>query len=368
MTIPTEQRHSSGVFWNTKKKKSLGSAIIPTIAVIITAAVFIIDTITPYEISAATFYVVVVLLSSIFCRTTGVLSVSAVCSTLTVVSFILTPDGNYRSGIANTSISLLAIGATTYLAIRIETARLLTERAQADLAHVARVTTLGEMAASIAHEVNQPLAAIITNANACTRWLRATPPNLEKIGESIASMVDDAERASDIIRRVRALATRGELKKAPVGINDVIRDVVALMQSRLREDQVTVRTHLAEDLPMVFGDHVQLQQVVLNLLTNAVDAINAAPGAKREIRIDSSERDKNDVMVRVEDGGVGIAPGVMSTLFDAFKSTKQGGMGIGLSICRSIIESHGGAIWATPNKTAGATFHFTVPGERKKTP
>ncbi|MEE3627155.1 ATP-binding protein [Nitrospirillum sp. BR 11752] len=298
----------------------------------------------------------------------GVLYVSGVCFTLTVVGFILTNDYNFQIGIANASISLLAIGATTYLAIRIETARLLTERAQADLAHVARVTTLGEMAASIAHEVNQPLAAIITNANACTRWLRATPPNLEKIGESIASMVDDAERASDIIRRIRALATHGELKKAPVGINDVIRDVVALMQSRLREDQVIVRTHLAEDLPLIVGDQVQLQQVVLNLLTNAVDAINAAPGAKREIRIESAKVDKDDVMVSVEDEGVGISPSVMSTLFDAFKSTKQGGMGIGLSICRSIIESHGGAIWATPNRTAGATFHFTVPGERKKTP
>jgi C4-dicarboxylate-specific signal transduction histidine kinase len=297
--------------------------------------------------------------------------VSAICSALTVVSFVLTPDGNFRSGIANTSISLLAIGATTYLAIRIETARVLTERAQAQLAHVARVTTLGEMAASIAHEVNQPLAAIVTNANACTRWLHAAPPNMERVAESIEDIVNDARRASEIINRVRALATRTELKKAWVDINDVIRDVVTLMQTRLRESQVTVRTKLADDLPLLFGDRVQLQQVVLNLLTNAIDAINVAAitvtgGIEREIRIESSKFNRCDVLIKVEDDGVGIAPGVMANLFEAFNSTKEGGMGIGLSICRSIIEGHRGTIWATSDRAAGATFCFTVPGEREK--
>jgi signal transduction histidine kinase len=189
------------------------SAALPLATAILAIAIFIVDTITPYEISAATFYVVVVLLSLRFCRTQGVITVSAICVVLTVVSYVLTPDGNFETGIINTSISLLAIAATTYLAVKSESARVTAEQAQAHLAHVARVTTLGEIAASIAHEVNQPLTAIVTNANACTRWMYAQPPNLEGAAASIDSIVDDANRASEIINRVRALATRTELKK-----------------------------------------------------------------------------------------------------------------------------------------------------------
>jgi len=338
---------------------------LPLTTAILTIAIFIIDTVTPYEISAATFYVVVVLLSSRFCRTQGVVTASIICAVLTIVSFVLTPDGNLRSGIANTLISLVAIGATTYLAIKIESARVLAERAQTHLAHVARITTLGEMAASIAHEVNQPLAAIVTNANACTRWMRADPPNTEKVAESIDSIVDDATRASEVINRVRALATRAEMTKAWMVINDVVKDVLALMQTRLQENRVTVHTNLSGDLPMIFGDRVQLQQVVLNLMANAIDAINATPNGERGIQIESSRFKTCDVMIRIEDPGVGIDPAASGHLFDAFHSTKSGGLGIGLSLCRSIIEAHGGDIWAAPNKPRGATFCFTLPGERE---
>jgi signal transduction histidine kinase len=343
------------------------SAALPLATAILAIAIFIVDTITPYEISAATFYVVVVLLSLRFCRTQGVITVSAICVVLTVVSYVLTPDGNFETGIINTSISLLAIAATTYLAVKSESARVTAEQAQAHLAHVARVTTLGEIAASIAHEVNQPLTAIVTNANACTRWMYAQPPNLEGAAASIDSIVDDANRASEIINRVRALATRTELKKTWIEINAVVHEVLALMQTRFRENRVSVRTNLSNDLPMIFGDHIQLQQVVLNLLVNAIDAINAVPNDGREIHIISSKSNPCGATITIEDSGVGLDPASVNHLFDAFHSTKSDGMGIGLSICRSIVEAHSGQIWAAPNKPRGATFCFTLPGDRERT-
>ena len=342
------------------------SAALPLATAILAIAIFIVDTITPYEISAATFYVVVVLLSLRFCRTQGVITISAICVVLTVVSYVLTPGGNFETGIVNTSISLLAIAATTYLAVKSESARVTAEQAQAHLAHVARVTTLGEIAASIAHEVNQPLSAVVTNANACTRWMQAQPVNLEKATASIESIVDDANRASEIINRVRALATRTELKKTSLELNVVVHEVLALMQTRFRENRISVRTNLSNDLPMIFGDRIQLQQVVLNLLVNAIDAIDAVRNDGREIHIISSKSNTCGATITIEDSGVGIDPASVNHLFDAFHSTKSDGMGIGLSICRSIIEAHSGQIWAAPNKPRGAAFCFTLPGDREK--
>jgi signal transduction histidine kinase len=343
------------------------SMALPLATAFLTVAIFVVDTLTRYEISAATFYVVVVLLSLRFCRAQGVIKVSATCVVLTIVSYVLTPDGNFETGIINTSISILAIAATTYLAVKIDSARVTAEQAQAHLAHVARVTTLGEIAASIAHEVNQPLAAIVTNANACTRWLHAQPSNLEKATASIESIVDDANRASEVINRVRALATRTDLKKAWIEINAVIHEVLALMQTRLRENRITVRTNLSNNVPMIFGDRIQLQQVVLNLLVNAMDAINAASRGGREIQINSSKSSTCGVTVTIEDSGIGLDPSSLTHIFDAFHSTKSDGMGIGLSICRSIIEAHSGHIWAASYKSRGAKFCFTLPGDRDRT-
>ena len=342
------------------------SAALPLATAILAIAIFIVDTITPYEISAATFYVVVVLLSLRFCRTQGVITISAICVVLTVVSYVLTPSGNFETGIVNTSISLLAIAATTYLAVKSESARVTAEQAQAHLAHVARVTTLGEIAASIAHEINQPLTAIVTNASACTRWMYAQPPNLERAAASMDNIVDDANRASEIINRVRALATRTELKKTSLELNVVVHEVLALMQTRFRENRISVRTNLSNDLPMIFGDRIQLQQVVLNLLVNAIDALNAVPNDGREIHIISSKSNTCGATITIDDSGVGIDPASVNHLFDAFHSTKSDGMGIGLSICRSIIEAHSGQIWAAPNKPRGAAFCFTLPGDREK--
>lgn len=342
------------------------SGTLPLLTGILAIGIFIIDTITPYEISAATFYVIVVLLSARFGRTQGMVTVSGICIALTIASYILTPHGNFGTGIINTSISLLAIAATTYLAVQIESARVAAEQAQARLAHVARITTLGEIAASIAHEVNQPLAAIVTNANACTRWMQARPANFANVASSIDSIVSDANRASEIIKRVRALSIRAEPKKSWIEINGVVRDVLALVQNRFRDNRTFVYANLESDLPMILGDRIQLQQVLLNILMNAIDAMNTLPSNSREICISSAKSSACGVIVTIEDTGSGIDPGIVPHLFDAFHSTKSDGMGIGLSICRSIIESHGGNIWAEPTTQRGATFCFTLPGDREK--
>ncbi|WP_343615417.1 ATP-binding protein [Novosphingobium sp.] len=350
---------------STRPSGLLRSAALPLVTLLLSVAIFIIDTVTKYEVAAATFYVVVVLLSTRFCRTQGVVITSAACIALTVASFVLTPGGNFRSGIANTVISLTAIAATTWLAVSIEAARVMAERAQAHLAHVARIMTLGEMAASIAHEVNQPLAAIVTNAHAGMRWMRSDPPNMAKATASIDSIVNDATRASVVINRVRALASHAPVEKTGININDVVHEVLALMQSRLRHSRIAVRTGLSGTLPVIQGDSIQLQQVVLNLVSNAIDAIEAAPEGERDIRIASAPSGASGVMIEVEDSGTGIDPAVAGDLFDAFRSTKRGGMGIGLSICRSIIEAHGGHIRAEPGTLRGARFCFTLPGEKE---
>lgn len=339
---------------------------------LITAAlmigIFIVDTVTPYEIAAANLYVVVVLLSVRFSRKRGVVFVSATCVGLTIVSYILTEDGNFELGVINTSISLTTIAATTYLALIIESARETAERAQAHLAHVARLTTLGELAASIAHEVNQPLTAVITNANAATRWIRSTPPNLEKVASSIDSIVEDANRASEIIARVRALTTRVEPQKKWLNLNSVVQEVLALMQMQLSESRIVVRTNLSDELPVIFGDRIQLQQVVLNLAVNAIDAINAASGDIRELHISSCKTVPSGVEIAIADSGIGLTPKSIDQIFEAFISTKPHGMGIGLSICRSIIEAHGGRIWAECGALSGAIFHFTLPGGLETSP
>lgn len=337
--------------------------IVPVITLALVVVTFVVDTITDYEIAGATFYVVVVLLSARFSGRRGVLAISAACFVLTLSSYALTADGNYQTGIINTSISLLAIAATTYLAIQGQAANARAEQAQAHLAHVARITTLGELAASIAHEVNQPLSGIVTNANACTRWIRMAPPNLERAIASTESIVEDANRASEIIARIRALTSPTVSARSRTDINEIIQQVLSLLQTQLRENRISVRTSLSNDLPVIFADQVQLQQVLINLVVNAIDAINIGASDEREIRITSISERGRDVAVTVSDTGVGIAQVIAPHVFDAFHSTKSNGMGIGLSICRSIIEAHGGRIMVISSDTSGASFKFTVPGD-----
>jgi PAS domain S-box-containing protein len=233
--------------------------------------------------------------------------------------------------------------------------------AQIALAHANRVATMGQLTASIAHEVNQPLAAVIANAEACLSWLNRETPDLKAARRSIEWIIDDGNRASEVIRRVRSLANKTSVEKVALDINDVAREVIALLQRELASHQVALRTELALTLPMILGDRVQLQQVIINLAMNGMEAMQSATDRPRELVIRSHLDEAQHVLVSVTDYGLGIAAENADRLFDAFFTTKSSGMGMGLSICRSIIEAHDGLLWATANEPHGATFQFTLP-------
>jgi len=229
------------------------------------------------------------------------------------------------------------------------------------LAHANRVATMGALSASIAHEVNQPLSGILTNASTCLRMLTADPPNVDGASETARRTIRDAKRASDVITRLRALFVRKESKTEPVDLNEAIREVVALSSSDLQSRQVALRLELADGLPPVTGDRVQLLQVILNLIRNASDAMSGVDGRPRQLVVKTSLDEADGVCVSVQDAGVGIDPSRMETLFQPFYSSKSDGMGIGLSISRSIVERHKGRLWARPNAGPGATFSFSIP-------
>ena len=233
--------------------------------------------------------------------------------------------------------------------------------AHSDLAHVTRVMTMGEFAASIAHEVNQPISGIVINANACLRWLAGDSPNLDEARENARRIVRDGKRAGEVIARIRALATKTDTAKVRLDMNGVIREVVALARDEMYRNNVTLQTEFADDLPPVLGDRVQLQQVVLNLVMNGIEAMSAVRERSREVAIRTQNDGAGQVRVTVQDSGIGLDPRSLERIFDAFYTTKRAGMGMGLSISRSIIQNHGGRLWAAANDGPGTTFQFTVP-------
>jgi C4-dicarboxylate-specific signal transduction histidine kinase len=234
-------------------------------------------------------------------------------------------------------------------------------QARSDLAHVTRVTSLGVLTASIAHEVNQPLSGIITNAGTCLRMLAAEPPNVEGARETAKRTIRDGNRASELIMRLRALFSKKEATTEPVDLNEATQEVIALSLSELQRNRVILRPEFADDLPVVTGDRVQLQQVILNLLKNASDAMSAVNDRPRQLQIRTERGTDDQVRLTVQDAGVGLDPQAMDRLFQAFYTTKNDGMGIGLSVSRSIIERHHGRLWAEPNDGPGATFSFSIP-------
>ena len=264
-----------------------------------------------------------------------------------------------RSGPAEVNAALVITHDMTEHMLAVEAL----QKAQAELAHVTRVTTLGELAASIAHEVNQPLAAVVADAHASLNWLAAPRPDLGQVREALDAIVTESHRAAEIIQRIRQLATKRAPRKEPVDLNDVVRDVVPLVRAELHRHDVSLAVDLTSGLPPVVGDRVQLQQVLLNLVMNAIEAMASITDRAREVAIRSRPDESDHVLVAVDDTGVGIDPNDRDRLFNAFFTTKPGGMGMGLSISRSIIEAHGGRLWATPNEPHGATFHFTLPVE-----
>lgn len=324
-------------------------------------AIFVIDTITDLEIAVAVFYIVVVLMSVSFCRTRGVILVSAGCMGLTIVSYFLTPRGDPQAGLINCGISLAAIGGGTYVVLRIKSAEVAIHEARAQLAHVARVRTMGELAASIAHEVNQPLSAIVTNAQACLRLLSARPPDEEEIKQALEEIVQDANRASGIVTRVRGLAKKAPPEKELLSVNETIADILALARTEFLRNRVHLQTELADHLPPVVGDRIQLQQVMLNLLINAMEAMDGSDDRTRELTVRSGTHDLRSLVVSVADTGEGVDPTKVDHIFDLFQTSKPEGLGVGLAISRSIVEDHGGRMWVTANAPRGAVFHFTVP-------
>jgi NO-binding membrane sensor protein with MHYT domain len=268
----------------------------------------------------------------------------------------------------------LAVAGITFIILACASVASLFERkraedalrqAQMDLARVTRLITLGELTASIAHEINQPLAGVVSSGNACLRWLAHQPPELEKARLSVERLIKDGNRASEVILRVRALVKGAPQRKTWWNINETILEVIALTRSEAQRSGVSIETHLSSDLPPVLGDRIQLQQVILNLLVNAIEAMSEVD-EPRELLVGSRKHESNSVLVAVRDSGTGLDLGSLDHVFDAFYTTKPDGMGMGLAICRSIIEAHGGRLWATPNDPRGAVFQFSVPTRQEE--
>ena len=276
------------------------------------------------------------------------------------------PQGN--SSLDQTSLAL-AVAGITFIILAFASVASLFERkraeealrhAQADLARVNRVNTMAELTASLAHEVNQPISAVVTNAYACVRWLARDPPNLEEARAAAMEIVKDGTRAAEIISRIHLLFKKGTPQRELLDVNELIREMLVLLRTEAARFAISVRTDLAADLPEVMGDRVQLQQVMMNLISNSIDAMNGVDGT-RELAIKSQRAENEHLMVSVSDSGVGLPPEQANQIFNAFFTTKVHGTGMGLSISRSIVASHNGRLWAADNSPRGASFHLILP-------
>jgi C4-dicarboxylate-specific signal transduction histidine kinase len=230
-----------------------------------------------------------------------------------------------------------------------------------ELAHANRVAAMGQLSASIAHEVNQPIAGAVTNAQAAVRWLAAKPPNLAEARRALDRIVQNGNRASEVVRRIHAFIRKTPPRKGPLDINEAVLEVIALTRSEIAKNDISVDTQLDKRVPHIQGDHVQLQQVLLNLIMNAIEAMTRADARGRNLRITTGQTKSNDVFVEVQDSGPGLDPVSVERIFEPFYTTRPSGLGMGLSICRSIIEAHGGSLRAATSIPQGATFTFLLP-------
>lgn len=325
-------------------------------------AIFTLDLLTPVEVTAGVLYIIVVMMAVRFCRPRGVVAVAAGCIALIVCSQFLSPgDGWTMTAIVNCFLEICALGVATVLALKNQSAAAALQRAELD--RVTRLMTLGELSASIAHEVSQPLSAVVTNGEVCLRWLAHQPPDLERAKQSVDRIVRDGSRAGEILHRVRAMAKGAPARKDWLDINETIAQTIALAGGEIQRNQISLQTTLANDLSLVPGDRIQLQQVILNLLLNAIEAMCTVDGGQRQLLVRSQKYGLNRVLIAVQDSGTGVASESIDCVFDAFHTTKPNGMGMGLAICRSIIRAHGGRLWVTNNPHRGATFQFTLPSD-----
>jgi PAS domain S-box-containing protein len=280
---------------------------------------------------------------------------------------VVLPDGEVKyihtvgHPVLNTSGDVVELIGTNMDVTAAQRAQQQLHEAQAELSHVTRITTLGELTASIAHEVSQPLAAVVTNADSCLRWLGRETPELGEARGALERIIRDAHRATEVIQRIRDLATKTELQRAQLDINAALRESLLLVQREVLNKRVSLQLELASVPLAVLGDRVQLQQVIINLVMNGIEAMAKVTDRPRQLMIGSRQHDANQVLVAIQDSGAGIDPENVDRLFAAFFTTKPGGMGMGLSICRSIIEAHEGRLWASRNDGPGATFQFTLP-------
>lgn len=327
---------------------------------VLAGLIFIGDTITDLEIAFAVLYVSVILLSVYSGRTGAIAVVGLACAALTILSYFLTRHGASQAGLFNGILSLIAISATTYLAIKIEKSDATARQAQSELARMSRLMIVGELGTSTAHEVSQPITAIAANGNAALRWLAATPPDQHEARRAIERIVTDAGRAGDVINRVRRLVAQSSPSRDTCDLVEVITDVLELVRSEIRKGQILLRAELDAELPLVSGDRVQLQQVILNFTMNAIEALADVEAGTRELLV-SAAAAENRITVSVRDSGVGVPPAMIERIFEAFYTTKPNGMGMGLAISRSIIEAHGGKVYAAPNFPHGTVFGFTLP-------
>ena len=236
--------------------------------------------------------------------------------------------------------------------------------ARTEVARIARITTMGELAASIAHELNQPLGSIVVSGDACLRWLEAKPPNLDELRQAVEAIIRDGTRASNVLIRTRKLLRRGERLRESLNLNDVISEILDLLEEELRRNGISLQTEMEEALPRATVDRVLLQQVVMNLIMNAVDAMRAVHDRMKVLGVRTEKQPPTSAVVLVQDSGTGVDPNHLSQIFEAFYTTKAEGIGMGLTISRSIIEAHGGRLWAFANDGPGSTFCFTLPIEK----
>ena len=331
------------------------------VAILIGTAIFVADTLTQLEVAVAVLYVAVILIVVRVLERRGVFLVTLACVALTILSYFLTRETfSPKSGFINCAISIAAILASAYLALRNQAAMTALHEAQTELAHANRVTAMGELTAAIVHEVNQPVAGVVANAEAAMRWLSARPSNLEEARQALEGIVEDGKRTSEIVTRIRALGKKSAPQRELLDINQVILDVLTLTRTQMQRNGVTLLSQLATGRTQALGDRIQIQQVILNLILNAIEATSAVQGERRLLIVTKIET-QDRVLVAVSDTGTGFAASDVDRLFEAFYTTKSEGMGMGLSICRTIVEAHGGRIWASRSDGMGATLQFYVP-------
>jgi signal transduction histidine kinase len=343
----------------------------PISAGIFAGGIFLLDTVAPADIAVAVLYSAIVLLSIGFPWRYAIVVTGAACSLLTILSYLLNHGDSYGGAVlADGLVSLAAIGVTTFLAVRIrggaaalsEQAKAL-EQANTELAHATRVTTLGQLSTSITHELKQPLAAIATNGDVCVRYLNTEPPDVQEVRAAVTRIIGDVHRTSQIINQLRALIKKSDPKTERVDINSLVEETLLLLGREISRHRISLRLSLAPELPTVIGDRIQLQQVILNLVVNAIESMAEISDRPRELIIRSSNVDPAQLIVAVQDAGTGIDDANAGELFKAFYTSKSEGLGMGLSICRSIVEAHDGTLSASSNDGPGATFQFALPAE-----